>query len=177
MPLIGPIHRAVLRLQLAPQVVLASLHGAVAGAGLSLALLADLAIADTTAKLNMAYARIQAVPDCGGSWALARLVGHCKAMEIALLSENLLAEEALRLGLINRLVPEGKLQVETDALAQHLALQAPASALGIRDLLRTARDNDLATQLDAERTAFRRAATTPEFANAIAGFFARKAKS
>ena len=175
--LIGPLHRAVQRLHTAPQIVLASLHGAVAGAGLSLALLADLAIADTTVKLNMAYARIQAVPDCGGSWALARLVGHRKAMEIALLSETLPADEALRLGLINRLVPEGQLQAETAALAQRLAGQSSASALGIRDLLRAARDTDLPTQLEAERQAFRHAAATPEFAHAIAGFFARKAKS
>ncbi len=175
--LIGPMHRAVQLLQSAPQIVLASLHGAVAGAGLSLALLADLAIADTTAKLNMAYARIQAVPDCGGSWALARLVGQRKAMEIALLSENLDAEAALGLGLINRVVPEGQLRIETAALAERLARQSPASALGIRDLLRAAPAASLASQLDAERAAFRRAAATPEFATAIASFFARKPKS
>lgn len=175
--LIGPLHRAVLTLQSAPQIVLASLHGAVAGAGLSLALMADLAIADTTLKMNLAYARIHAVPDCGGSWALARLVGHRKAMEIALLSENLDADSAQKLGLVNQVVPFGQLRVKTAALAERLARQSSVSALGIRDLLRAAPMNSLSTQLDAERTAFRRATQTPEFAKSIDGFFARQFKS
>lgn len=172
--LIGPMHRAVTLLREAPQIVLASLHGAVSGAGLSLALLADLAIAAEGTKLNMAYARIQAVPDCGGSWALARLVGYRKAMEIALLSDTLTAEEARGLGLVNRVVPAAELAAATAALAARLAALTPSSALGIRGLLRAAPTADLPTQLAAERNAFRACAETPEFAAAIAGFFSRR---
>lgn len=175
--LIGPLHRAVRVMHAAPQIVLASLHGAVAGAGLSLAMLADLAIAADTVTLNMAYARIHAVPDCGGSWALARLVGARKALEIALLSETVDAAEALRLGLVNKVVPADRLAAETAALALRLAAQSPASARGIRDLLRHAPDRTLDAQLDAEREAFRTAAAEPEFAGAISGFFARRPKT
>ncbi|MCF1707931.1 enoyl-CoA hydratase/isomerase family protein [Tabrizicola sp. J26] len=174
--LIGPLHRAVMILREMPQIVVASLHGAVAGAGLSFAMLADLAIAADTIRMNMAYARIQAVPDCGGSWALARLVGARKALEIALLSDTIGADEALLLGLVNRVVPEPDLAAETAAIANRLARQSPASARGIRDLLRQSLQTRLPDQLDAERAAFRAAAAQPEFADAIAGFFARNAK-
>lgn len=172
--LIGPMHRAVQRLHSAPQIVLASLGGAVAGAGVSLALLADLAIAADDVTLNMAYARIQAVPDCGGSWGLARLVGVRKALEIALLSEPVGASEALRLGLVNRVVPRPALEAETAALAARIAAQSATSALGIRALIRSAADAPLSRQLDDERAAFRACARTPEFSAAIANFFARR---
>jgi 2-(1,2-epoxy-1,2-dihydrophenyl)acetyl-CoA isomerase len=175
--LIGPLHRAVKVMHAAPQIVLASLHGAVAGAGLSIALLADLAVAADTVKLNMAYSRIHAVPDCGGSWALARLTGARKALEIALLSENIDANEALRLGLVNRVVPADRLADETASLAAQLAAQSLASVRGIRTLMRDALSRSLGEQLEAERLAFRAAAMEPDFANAIDGFFARRPKS
>ena len=172
--LIGPMHRAVQRLYAAPQIVLASLGGAVAGAGVSLALLADLAIAADDMTMNMAYARIQAVPDCSGSWGLTRLVGVRKALEIALLSEPVNAAEALRLGLVNRVVPRAALEAETAALAARIARQSPTSALGIRSLIRSAVEAPLSRQLDDERAAFRACAQTPEFSAAIASFFARR---
>jgi 2-(1,2-epoxy-1,2-dihydrophenyl)acetyl-CoA isomerase len=175
--LIGPMHRAVQVLRDLPMIVIASVHGAVAGAGFSLAMLADLAIAADSATFNMAYARIHAVPDCGGSWALARLVGARKALEFALLSESIGADEAARLGLVNRVVPAADLAAATEVLATRITAQSPASALGIRDLLRRAPGASLADQLESERLAFRAAAAEPEFAQSIAAFFARKAKA
>ncbi|MBK8017503.1 MAG: enoyl-CoA hydratase/isomerase family protein [Betaproteobacteria bacterium] len=82
--------------------VVASLHGVVAGGGLGIALSADLAIAAEGTRFNLAYANIGTSCDCGNSWALPRIVGTRKALEIALLSDTFDAQEALRLGLVSR---------------------------------------------------------------------------
>jgi enoyl-CoA hydratase/carnithine racemase len=68
-----------------------------------------------------AYARVASSPDCGGSWVLPRLVGFRRALEIALLSETFNAEEALRLGLVNWVVPRIELEARTAKLASRLA--------------------------------------------------------
>ena len=108
--LIGPMHGAMKQLAEFPQIVIGSLKGAVAGAGMSLALCADLAIAADDVTFNLAYAGVAASPDCGGSWALPRLVGYRRALEIALLSETIKADEAFRLGLVNRVVSRETLE-------------------------------------------------------------------
>lgn len=98
--LIRPLHAAVQLLSEMPVPVLASVHGAAAGAGISLMLAADLAIAAEGTRFNFAYTDIAASCDGGASWALPRLLGLRKALEIALLCESFDATEALRLGLL-----------------------------------------------------------------------------
>lgn len=172
--LIGRVHGALQRLDAAPQIVVASLHGAVAGAGMSLALFADLAIAADDATFNLAYARIGASPDCGATWTLPRLVGLRRAMEIALLSETIGAAEALRLGLVNRVVPASELAVETERLASRLAAGPAVAQAHIKRLLRDSLARTLPQQLDAEGDAFAACAGTQDFAEAIDAFFAKR---
>lgn len=172
--LIEPIHGALKALAAAPQVVVGAVQGAAAGAGMSLALGVDLLIAADDATFNLAYAAIGASPDCGGSWALARLVGVRKALEIALLCETIDAQEALRLGLVNRVVPRGALQAETAKLAARLAAGAPVAQGRIRHLIRNAPDRTYAEQLDAESEGFAACAQTQDFAGAIDAFFAKR---
>jgi 2-(1,2-epoxy-1,2-dihydrophenyl)acetyl-CoA isomerase len=174
MDLIGPAHAALTRLAEAPQIVIASVHGPVAGAGMSITLGADLAVAADTTVFNFAYGRIGASPDCGGSWALPRLVGPRRALEIALFSESIDAAEALRLGLVNRVVPLGDLATTTDALAARLA-QGPAVSQGrIKALMRNALDRSYPEQLAAEAESFATCARTADFAEAIDAFFAKR---
>ncbi|NGX99814.1 MAG: enoyl-CoA hydratase/isomerase family protein, partial [Candidatus Afipia apatlaquensis] len=104
-----PLHEGLEILAGLPQPVIASLHGAVAGAGMSIALSTDLAIAADNAIFTLAYSKLGTSPDGSSSWTLPRLVGLRKAMEIALLSDVYDAPEALRLGLINRIVPAADL--------------------------------------------------------------------
>lgn len=154
--------------------VIASLQGAVAGGSLSLALGCDLAIAADNASFNLAYTRIGASCDGSSSWHLPRLVGLRRAMEIALLSDTFDAAEALRLGLVNRVVPAAALEAETMALAQRLAT-GPTLAYGrVKRLLRQSFDNDLATQLDAEAAAFADGTRTRDFEEGLAAFFAKR---
>lgn len=172
--LIGPIHGALRKLAAAPVISIGSLKGAVAGGGMSLALNFDLLIAADDAVFNLAYARIAASPDCGGSWALPRLVGFRRALEIALLSENIDANEALRLGLVNRVVPRADLETETAKLAGRLASGAPLAQSRIKSLMRTSFEQDYGAQLDAEADGFADCAATSDFSEALEAFFTKR---
>lgn len=172
--LIDPLHEAIAILVSLPQPVLASVHGPVAGAGVSLMLACDLAIASDDAVFNLAYARVGASADGGASWTLPRIVGLRKAMEIALLAENIDAHEALRLGLVNRIVRRDVLAAETEELALRLA-SGPTFAYGrMKGLLRSASSRSLEEQMHAERDAFCACAKTQDFHEGIAAFFARR---
>ena len=111
------------------QPVVAAVHGAVAGGGLSLALAADLVITADNTKFTMGYSKLGLSADGSGSWSLPRLIGLRRALELALLSDVYGAEGALRFGLVNRIVPMTSLFDEADVLVRWLAL-APTVALG-----------------------------------------------
>lgn len=172
--LIDSVHPTLIKLANSPKVVIASLKGPVAGGGWSIALSVDLAIAAEDTVFNFAYAKIGGSPDCGGSWALPRLVGTRKALEIALLSDTVDAQEALRLGLVNRVVPLDQLESETTAMAKRLARGAPIGLGSIKQLIRTSHDRSLAEQLDAEREGFSRCAATADFAEGIGAFLEKR---
>lgn len=172
--IIEPLHAAMLRLAELRAPTLACLHGAVAGAGFSLALACDLAIAAEDARFSMAYARIGATPDASGTFHLPRLLGMRKARELALLGETLAADEALRLGLVNRVVPPAELSAQAQALAERLAA-GPTRAYGrIRQLLDASLDRSLAEQLEAERAAFLASTRTADFSEGIAAFLEKR---
>ncbi|MFM9881143.1 MAG: enoyl-CoA hydratase/isomerase family protein [Burkholderiaceae bacterium] len=172
--LIAHMHEGVKLLAALNAPVLASLHGVVAGGSLSLSLACDLAIAAEGTRFNLAYANVAANCDVSGSWNLPRMVGLRNAMQIALLSDTFDAQEALRLGLVNRVVPADKLEEETAALTQRLA-KGPTLAYGrMKKLLRQSFDNDLPTQLDAEREAFVASTQTSDFNEALTAFFAKR---
>lgn len=172
--LIGPMHEAVKILASLDAPVVASLHGVVAGGSMSLALACDLAIAADDTKFNLAYINIGTSCDLSGSWHLPRTVGLRKALEIALLSETIDAAEALRLGLVNRVVAADRLVDETDTLATKLA-SGPTRALGrMKRLMRASLANDLATQLDLESAEFRASTRTHDFDEALTAFFDKR---
>ncbi len=175
MALIEPLHQAVRLLTSMDAPVIASLHGAVAGGSMSLSMACDLAIAADTARFNLAYVNVGASCDLSGSWHLPRLVGLRNAMAIALLGDSLDAAEALRLGLVNRVVPAAELEAATMALAQRLAA-GPTLAIGrTKRLLRQSLDNSLSTQLDLERDSFRDSTGTADFGEALDAFFGKRA--
>ncbi|MGQ9367842.1 enoyl-CoA hydratase/isomerase family protein [Azospirillum sp. ST 5-10] len=172
--IIGPLHTALEVLAALPAPVLASVHGAVAGAGMSVALAADLCIAADDARFTLAYARIGATPDGSGTYWLPRLVGLRKAMELALLAETIDAAEALRLGLVNRVVAAAALEAETRALAERLA-SGPTAAFGrIKRLLHRSATASLADQLAAEEESFRASAATDDFREGVGAFFDKR---
>jgi len=175
--IIAPLHDAIRLLTALPVPVLASLQGAVAGAGFSVALAADLALAAEDLSMTLAYTLIGASLDGSSSYFLPRQVGLRKAMEHALLSPRIDAAEALRLGLVNRVVAADRLESETLALAEKLAA-GPTHAYGrSKRLLRESFDRDLSAQLDAELEAFARGTETADFREGIAAFLAKRKAS
>ena len=141
------------RLYNMPKPTIASLPGAAAGAGLSLALACDLRIAAENAILTTAFARVGFSGDYGGTYFLTQLVGAAKARELYFLSERVDAKEAERLGLVNRVVSAATLEDETLALAKRLA-NGPTVAYRYmkENLNRAASGADLFDCLDLEAT-------------------------
>jgi 2-(1,2-epoxy-1,2-dihydrophenyl)acetyl-CoA isomerase len=172
--LLEPFHQVLRDLAALDQPVIARLHGPVAGAGMSLALACDLAIASEDAVFTYAYSRIGTSPDGSLSWTLPRLVGLRRALEIALLSDPIDAAAALRLGLVNRVVPAQALDEAVTALAARLA-HGPTQAFGrTRRLLRAALSRDLPAQMDAEMAEFLASAGTEDFREGVTAFLARR---
>ena len=172
--LIGPLHEALTILARIDAPVVAALHGVVAGAGVSLAAAADLAVAAEGTTFNLAYVNVGTSCDLGSTWSLPRLVGLRRALEIALLGDRFDAAHALQIGLVNRVVPQQRLAAESEALAQRLA-RGPTLALGrIKRLMRSSFERDLPGQLDAERAAFLQSAATRDFAEGLAAFFDKR---
>jgi 2-(1,2-epoxy-1,2-dihydrophenyl)acetyl-CoA isomerase len=173
-PLIARLHVAIETLHRMPQIVVAEARGAVAGFGLSLLCACDLAIAADDAYFTAAYRQIGLSPDGGGTYALPRLVGTRKALEILLLGERFDAADALRLGLVNRVVPAAQLDEAVAALAQSLA-QGPALALrNTKALVRASHGRSLAGQLAAEADSFAACTGTADFAEGLAAFLAKR---
>lgn len=172
--IIEPMHQGLRLLAAMNAPVIASLHGSVAGGSLSLALGCDLAVAADNAKLNLAYVKVAASCDVGGSWHLPRLVGLRRAMEIALLGQTYDAAQALAMGLVNQVVPVSELAAVTAELAFRLA-NGPTQAYGrMKRLLRVSYEQDLSTQLDLESEAFQASTGTADFAQAMEAFFNRR---
>jgi 2-(1,2-epoxy-1,2-dihydrophenyl)acetyl-CoA isomerase len=171
---IGEVHGIIISLRRMPKPVLASVSGAAAGFGLSLVLACDMALAADSAYFTLAYSLIGASPDGGSTFALPRVVGAKKAMEIALLGERLDAAAAERLGLVNRAVPAARLQEETAMLAQRLAAGPTAVYARTKALLNGSLGAALETQLQREAEAFAQCAAEPNFAEGLAAFLEKR---
>lgn len=153
-----------------PKPTIASLPGAAAGAGLSMALACDLRIAADTAVLTTAFAKVGFSGDYGGTWFLTRLVGSAKARELYYLSDRVDAAEAERLGIVNRVVPAETLEQETMALAQRLA-QGPSIAYRfMKENLNRAVHGEMYDCLDLEATHHVHCGTTDDHKRAVQAF-------
>jgi 2-(1,2-epoxy-1,2-dihydrophenyl)acetyl-CoA isomerase len=175
MDILEPFHEAIEIMMGLPQPVVAAVHGAVAGGGLSLAIAADIVITADNTKFTMGYSKLGLSADGSGSWSLPRLVGLRRALELALLSDVYGAEDALRFGLVNRVVPTKSIFDEAEVLVQRLA-QAPTVALGhMKNLMRQSFNRSLKDQLKAERDALIACAETSDFREGATAFVSKRA--
>lgn len=158
-----------------PKITIAAIPGAAAGAGLSIALACDFRIAARGAKITTAFAKVGLSGDFGGTYFLTQLVGVAKAKELYLLSDVILAEEAERLGIVNRTVEAADLASEAMALAQRFA-RGPRITLGLmKKNLNTAERGDLQLSFDTEALNHSRSAQTADHAEAARAFVEKRA--
>jgi len=168
------LHAGITEIRHMEKPVIAQVHGAAVGAGMSLALACDLTIAAETAQFIMAYARVGLSPDASSTYFLPRLVGLKKALEIFYTADPIDAREAYRLGLINRVVPEEELEKETRALAQRLA-SGPSLALGrAKELVYRSLSETLETQLENERQSIALSGLTEDFREGVQAFVEKR---
>jgi enoyl-CoA hydratase/carnithine racemase len=178
-PVVGEMlhhyHAFITALQRMPKIVLASVHGSAAGAGLSLAFMADLCIATEDARFTPAYAKIGVSPDGGGTVGVTAAVGPRRALQIFLAEDSFSAAQAMQWGLVVKVVPAAELKAATRELAQRLAQNTPAAIAATKMLVQRAPLSPIERQLEAERDAIIDCMHTDE-ARAAIEKFTRKGK-
>jgi 2-(1,2-epoxy-1,2-dihydrophenyl)acetyl-CoA isomerase len=157
-----------------PKPTIAMVRGAAAGAGLSLAMACDLRIAGESAKFATAFARVGYSGDFGGSYYLTKLVGTAKARELYYTAEVIDARQALALGLVNRVVPDDRLEDETMALAGTIA-RGPRVALHyMKRNMNAAESGTLKDLLDLEAWHHTRTGQTEDHHEAAKAFVEKR---
>jgi enoyl-CoA hydratase/carnithine racemase len=153
---------------------IAALPGAAAGAGLAIALACDIRIAAQSAFVSTGYARVGLSGDYGIAWLLTRAVGSVRARELMFTAERVDAARCERIGLVNRVVPDDRLQEEAFALAKSLA-EGPRVALrSMKDNLDDALHVDYATALDREAERLVQASRTDDHREAVRAFVEKR---
>jgi 2-(1,2-epoxy-1,2-dihydrophenyl)acetyl-CoA isomerase len=167
-------HRFPWLLHEIPKVTIAALNGPTAGGGLGLALSCDLRIASDAAKLGTAYARVGYGGDFGTTWQLTRLVGEAKAKELFFLPDMIDAAEALRIGLVNRVVPAEGFWEETLALARRIASGPLVSYRYMKANVNLSSTTDFRTMLDRETETHLRCGQTEDHIEGVHAFMEKR---
>ena len=157
-----------------PKPTIAMVRGAAAGAGLSLAMACDMRIAGDSARFAPAFARVGYSGDFGGSFFLTRLVGTAKARELYYTADILSAEQALALGLANRVVPDTRLEEETMALARRLAAGPRVALRYMKRNMNAAETGSLTELLDLEAWHHTRCGMTEDHREAARAFVEKR---
>jgi 2-(1,2-epoxy-1,2-dihydrophenyl)acetyl-CoA isomerase len=157
-----------------PQPVIAAVEGTAGGAGATLAFGCDLVVAGASARFGQVFVHRALSVDSGGSWLLPRLVGLHRAKELVLLGDWLAADEGQRIGLVNRVVPDGAALAEAGALAHRLAGSAPTALARSKRALDAAFERTFSEALDDEADAIVACVGAPEFAEAMQRFASRE---
>jgi 2-(1,2-epoxy-1,2-dihydrophenyl)acetyl-CoA isomerase len=166
------LHNAIVDIRRIPYPVIAAINGPAAGAGMSLALSADIRIASEDAFLAIAYGRIGAAPDGGMTYFLPRVVGPAKALELALNDPNLDAEAAHEAGLVTEVVPADELLTRAREKAEKLAAKAPYYVRMTKRLLHESIEHSLTDHLQLERHGIADSMGTEDLRRGVTAFFA-----
>ena len=154
--------------------IIAAVNGAAMGAGNDLACMCDIRMASTTAKFAESFVKVGIVPGDGGCWFLPRIVGFSRAAEMALTGETLGAEEALRIGLVSRVVEPAALMDAALELANRIAANPPQVLRWTKQLLLQARTGTLNEALDYAGRYQGLAHHTADHTEAVTAFFEKR---
>jgi len=171
----GLINPPVLRMRALPKPVVARVHGPAVGIGFSYVLASDVSVATTEATFSQSFVRVGLMPDGGSTHFLPGLVGYARAFELMATGANITADEALSLGLVNRVVAREELDAAVDELAARLAA-APQPALArIKAALGRGEQARLAAALDFEAEGQAECFASSDFLEGVAAFMQKRA--
>ncbi len=154
--------------------VIAAVNGVAAGAGWSLALLADIRIASDDARFTQAFTKIALVPDTGSTWLLTHLVGPSRALELMYANHVIDAQHALEWGLVNEIVPADQLAEHAHAYAARLAAGPTAAFAMTRRAVHRATHTTLEDAIEYEAQLQHRAATSNDHIEGVAAFLDKR---
>jgi enoyl-CoA hydratase/carnithine racemase len=173
-PVVGELlkhyHAFIETVRRMPKIVLSSVHGSAAGAGMGLAFVADLCIAADDARFTPAYAKIGVSPDGGSTVGMVGTVGTRRALQIFLAEDTFSARQAHDWGLVAKVVPAAELKAATQKFADRLAQNPPAAIGGTKSLIYQAAVTPTRQQLDAEEEKIIDSMHTDEFRAAVKKF-------
>ncbi len=173
-PVVGELlkhyHAFIETVRRMPKIVLSSVHGSAAGAGMGLAFVTDLCIAADDARFTPAYAKIGVSPDGGSTVGMVGTVGTRRALQILLAEDSFTAQQAYEWGLVARIAPAAELKAETRKFAERLAQNPPAAIAGTKSLVYQATVTPTRQQLDAEEAGIIGAMLTEDFRVAVKKF-------
>ena len=154
--------------------IIGAINGTAAGASCNIAFACDLLVASERAKFIQVFVRRGLIADAGGTYFLPRIVGLAKAKELMFFGEDISAEKALELGLVNRVVPHEKLMEEALAVAEHLA-KGPTRAIGMmKGMLNKSFESDLLSALDREGSLHGIAVATQDVVEGVTSFMEKR---
>ena len=174
-PLLRAGMQAVLTMRVMPQPVIAAVNGPAAGAGMNIALAADIRIAAEEATFGQNFAKVGLFPDFGGTYFLPQLVGPSRAAELFYTGEMIDAKTALRLGIVNHVVPAAQLEAEVKALAEKIMQGPPMAIRAVKKTLFASERKKLADALEHEVHEQVRCYLSEDCSEGIRAFFEKRA--
>src|SRR5438105_10416058 len=173
-PVVGELlkhyHAFIETVRRMPKIVLSSVHGSAAGAGMGLAFVADLCIAAEDARFTPAYARIGVSPDGGSTVGIVGTVGTHRALQLFLAEDSFTAQQAYEWGLVARVVPTAEIKAATRKFAERLAQNTPAASGRTKALVYQATVTPVQQQLEAEEAGIIESMLTEDFRVAVKKF-------
>ncbi len=173
-PMGDTLHDGIMAIRNMPFPVIAQIQGACAGAGVSVALACDFAIASDKASFNTAYTKIGLSPDGGSTWFLPRMIGIKQTTELIMLADTIDANTALQLGLVNRVVAADALETEVAALAARLGAGATRAFANAKKLLNQSFETPMRQHLDNEIALFAECVPTEDFKEGVTAFVEKR---
>jgi 2-(1,2-epoxy-1,2-dihydrophenyl)acetyl-CoA isomerase len=168
------LHALIASLRRAPKPVIAAVNGVAAGAGFSMALACDVAVAASSARFTLGYQGIGLSPDGGMTFFLARTLGTQRAMEMTLFSKVLTAEQAAAWGLVQQVIPDAEFGARTAEIAGRLADGPTLAYARAKELYNRGLSQPLEAQLEEERQNIARSATTHDFREGVRAFLEKR---
>ncbi|MDI9319085.1 MAG: enoyl-CoA hydratase-related protein [Phycisphaerales bacterium] len=167
----------VVRLRKINKPVVCAINGVAAGAGANLAIAGDIVVAKQSAVFVQAFINIGLIPDCGGTFLLPRLIGVQRAMALCITGDKVNADEAVKMGMIYKSIPDESFETESIALAEKLA-QMPTEGIALtKQLMNQSFENTLTQQLEAEMRLQVAAGKTLDFKEGVNAFLEKRKPS